>query len=292
MKDFETYRPLLFSIAYRMTGSASDAEDLVQEAYLRSRNASTEEIRAPKAYLTTIITHLCLDYLKSARVQREQYIGSWLPEPIFSGDDRLAPLATIEQRESISLAFLVLLESLTPPERAVLILHDVFDYDYAEIANIIAKSEANCRQLLHRAHEHVATHRPRYHADPQEQQQIVSRFLRACQQGDVAALTQLLASSVTNWADGGGKATAALLPVSGQDKVMRLYLGLMKKAPPDLQAQLADINGALAALIWWDGALRDVINFDIANGQITAIRAILNPDKLAHLAAQISPPNP
>src|SRR5579859_7460122 len=153
MEDFETYRPLLFSIAYRMTGSASDADDIVQEAYLRYRAAPAAEIHSLKSYLSTIVTHLCIDYLKSARAQREQYIGSWLPEPLLTADTGIMPLERVEQRESISLAFLVLLESLTPPERAVFLLHEVFEYSFQEIAEIIGKSAANCRQLFHRARQ-------------------------------------------------------------------------------------------------------------------------------------------
>jgi RNA polymerase sigma-70 factor, ECF subfamily len=286
-EQFETYRPLLFSIAYRMTGSASDAEDLVQETYLRATAAPHEDIRSPKAYLSKIITNLCLDYLKSARTQREQYIGPWLPEPLLTSDERLAPLATVEQRESISFAFLVLLESLTPPERAVLLLHDVFDYSYEEIARIIGKSAANCRQLLHRARKSVAERRLRFEPSAEQQRQIIGRFLVACQQGDVNALTEVLAREVTSWSDGGGKVAAATQPIFGQEKVIRLLLGLMSKAPADLTATAAQINGGLAIVLWVGGALYDVITFDIADGQIQNLRFVLNPDKLAYLAQQL-----
>ncbi len=286
-EQFETYRPLLFSIAYRMVGSASDAEDLVQETYLRVRTAPRDEIRSPKSYLSAIITHLCIDYLKSARVQREQYIGPWLPEPLLTSDERLAPLATIEQRESISFAFMVLLESLTPPERAVFLLHDVFDYSYEEIASIIGKSAANCRQLLHRARKGVAERRPRFEPSAEQQRQIIGRFLAACQQGNVDALTEVLAREVTTWSDGGGKAAAATRPLHGRDKVSRFLLGLMSKAPADLAFSEAEINGQPAVLLWIGGMLYDVMSFEIADGQIQNLRVVLNPDKLAYLAQQL-----
>jgi len=220
-------------------------------------------------------------------VQREQYIGPWLPEPLLTSDERLAPLATIEQRESISFAFMVLLESLTPPERAVFLLHDVFDYSYEEIASIIGKSVANCRQLLHRAHKSVAERRPRFAPSTEQQQQIIGRFLAACQQSNVDALTEVLAREVTTWSDGGGKSAAATQPLHGRDKVSRFLLGLMSKAPADLAFSEAEINGQPAILLWIGGALYDVMSFEIADGQIQALRFVLNPDKLAYLAQQL-----
>lgn len=287
MEEFEQYRPLLFSIAYRMTGSASDAEDLVQETYLRASAAHEDELRSPKAYLSKIITNLCLDYLKSARVQREQYIGPWLPEPLLTSDERLLPAETVEQRESISLAFLVLLEALTPPERAVLLLHDVFDYDYAEIGEIIGKSEANCRQLLHRARQHVAERRPKFEPDEAQQRQIITSFLIACQQGDMKALTQVLTRDVISWSDGGGKVSAATQPIYGADKVARLIIGLMSRAPANLTFSGAEVNGGPALMMWVGGKLYDIINFELGDGQIQALRFVLNPDKLAFIAAQL-----
>src|SRR5579859_1743959 len=176
MEDFEDYRRLLFSIAYRMTGSASEAEDIVQEAYLRYQAADASEIRSLKSYLSTIVTHLSLDYLKSARVEREYYVGAWLPEPLLTTTADLVPLETLEQRESISLAFLILLETLTPPERAVFLLHEVFDYPFQEIAEIIGKNPSNCRQIFHRAKHSIEERRPRFNPSSEQQEQLITGF--------------------------------------------------------------------------------------------------------------------
>src|SRR5579859_249132 len=235
MEDFEDYRRLLFSIAYRMTGSASEAEDIVQEAYLRYQAADASEIRSLKSYLSTIVTHLSLDYLKSARVEREQYVGTWLPEPLLTTPADPVPLEAIEQRESISLAFLLLLETLTPPERAIFLLHEVFDYPFQEIAEIVGKSPATCRQILHRAHQRLAVRQRRFAAAPEVHAHLLQHFLLACQRGDLAALTELLATDSIAWADGGGKATANLRPVYGQGAVTRLLLGITRKLPPGLR---------------------------------------------------------
>lgn len=283
MEEFETYRPLLFSIAYRMLGSASEAEDMVQETYLRSRLAQSSAIRSLKSYLTTIITRLCLDELKSARVQREQYIGSWLPEPLLT-EDAAAP---IEQRETVSIAFLVLLEALTPPERAVFLLHEAFDYPYEEIGAIIDRSAATCRQLFHRAQLRLAEHRPRFAASPEEQQELTARFLLACQSGNVQGLTEVLAQDAVVWSDGGGKVSAALRPVSGQDRVIRFVQGLLRKLPADLAMSVETINGAPALLFWTGARLFLVVSFRIVGGQIQEVYGIVNPDKLAYLQRQL-----
>src|SRR5438876_11883303 len=192
---FEHYRVLLFSIAYRMTGSASDAEDLVQETYLRYQARISEEIVSLKAYLTTIITRLALDYLKSARVAREQYMGAWLPEPLLTSEDGGFPLAGLEQQEALSLAFLRLLEALSPPERAVFLLHELFDYPLSEIGFMLEKSPANCRQIFHRARQALQDKRARFEVEPQRVRQLPFRFLSASQAGDMTALTSLLAQS-------------------------------------------------------------------------------------------------
>jgi RNA polymerase sigma-70 factor (ECF subfamily) len=283
MDEFETYRPLLFSIAYRMLGSASEAEDMVQETYLRYRLAQDDQIRSLKSYLTTIITRLCLDELKSARARREEYFGSWLPEPLLTDDAD----AAIEQRETVSLAFLLLLETLTPPERAVFVLHEAFDYPFEEIGEIIGRNAAACRQLFHRAQLRLAEHRPRFEVSLEEQQELTARFLLASQSGDVQALMDTLARDVVAWSDGGGKVSATIRPVSGQDRVARMVQGLLRKALAGLAVSVETINGAPAFLFWAGEKLFMVAGFHIAGGQIQELYGILNPDKLAYLQRQL-----
>jgi RNA polymerase sigma-70 factor, ECF subfamily len=287
-ESFESFRPLLFSIAYRMLGSASDAEDMLQEAYLRYQTTPKGEIQELKAYLCTIVTHLCLDFLKSARVQREKYIGPWLPEPVLTGEQYANPFETAERHESISLAFLVLLESLTPPERAVFLLHEVFDFDYREIAEMIGKSPANCRQLCHRAKAFIAERHHRFDASRETHLRLITRFLLACQEGDVQGLQDILAQDVINWGDGGGKALAALRPINGLDAVARLWLALARKAPASLAVSIEDVNGSPAALLWLNDNLYSVAAFDVLDGKIQTIRNVLNPDKLAYVGRQLS----
>lgn len=290
MDDFQAYRPLLFSIAYRMTGSASQAEDIVQDAYLRYQQAETATIHSLKSYLTTIVVNLCLNYLKSARVQREEYVGIWLPEPVLtsiSDEEEQGPLTHLEQQEAVSLAFLVLLETLTPPERAVFLLHEVFDYSFPEIADIIDKHTENCRQLFHRAKNHLAQKHRRVPVSSETRQQLTTSFVAACQSGDLAALTGLLASDAVAWADGGGKVHAGLLPVSGRETVAKLFLTLIRKVPANHRLFIAEINGTPALLSWSDAQLNWVLAFDIFDDSITGLRSILNPDKLAFLQHQL-----
>lgn len=289
MEEFETYRSLLFSIAYRMLGSASEAEDMVQETYLRylrylrSRQTQDGDIRSLKSYLTTVITRLCLDELKSARVQREQYIGPWLPEPLLTGDAG----ATIERCETVSMAFLVLLEALTPPERAVFLLHEVFEYPYEEIGEIIGKSAATCRQLFHRAQQHLAAHQRRFAPSLEAQRELVARFLLAAQSGNVQELTEALARDVVSWSDGGGKVSAALRPVYGQAHIVRFILALLRKPPPDYAFSVEEVNGAPALLSWTGDQLFDVTTFEWADGRIQQMYTVRNPDKLAYFQRQL-----
>src|SRR5579859_3593354 len=288
MEDFEDYRRLLFSIAYRMTGSASEAEDIVQEAYLRYQAADASEIRSLKSYLSTIVTHLSLDYLKSARVEREQYVGTWLPEPLLTTPSDPVALETIEQRESISLAFLILLEALTPPERAVFLLHEVFDYPFQEIAEIIGKSPTNCRQIFHRARHSIEERRQRFEPSPERQQQLMSRFLAASQLGDLPALMGMLAQDATSWSDGGGKAQAALNPIRGQNAVARYWLGIVRKNQRVLSLSTEEVNGSLALLIWENETLITVITLAATDKGVQDVYAILNPDKLAYIQRQLA----
>ncbi len=287
MEDFEMYRPLLFSIAYRMTGSASEAEDIVQESYLRYQDKAAGEIRSLKSFLTTIVIHLSLDYLKSARVEHEQYIGQWLPEPVLTTDNDLQPPAKVEQYESISLAFLVLLETLTPPERAVFLLHEVFDYSFQEIAEIIDKSPANCRQIFHRAGQHLAERRQRFNPSPETQHRLIERFLAACGSGNLSALTEMLASDVIAWADGGGKVQTVPRPIFGQKAVARFYISVASKLSPDLTTTIEEVNGALALLGWMGSRLDWILTLDIVDDQIHNFRIVMNPDKLSFIQRQL-----
>jgi RNA polymerase sigma-70 factor (ECF subfamily) len=294
MDQIQTYQPLLFSIAYRMTGYASQAEDIVQDAYLRYQQADRATVQSPKAYLTTIVTNLCLNYLKSAQREREEYMGVWLPEPILTSQPESESLEeTYEQQETISLAFLVLLEALTPPERAVFLLHEVFDYSFAEIAEIVEKTPENCRQLFHRAKSHIAEKRHRVSVSPANQRQLTESFVAACKSGDLATLTKMLASDVTAWADGGGKVRASLYPIAGQELVARRFISLMHRVPADNVLFIDEINGAPALLSWRDGHLNWVQTLDIRDNVIVGLHTLLNPDKLAFLQCQLeSRPEP
>ncbi len=287
-EEFEHYRVLLFSIAYRMTGSASDAEDLVQETYLRYQANASQEIVSLKAYLSTIITRLALDYLKSARVAREQYMGAWLPEPILTSEDGGFPLADLEQQEALSLAFLRLLEALSPPERAVFLLHEVFDYPFSEIGSMLEKSPANCRQIFHRAKQTLQDQRARFEPEPQHQRQLLLSFLSASQAGDMAALTSLLAQDAVSWSDGGGKVQTNLKPLHGQQAVARFWLSVTRKNQRPLTFTLAEINGSPAILFWDEGSLAGVISLTLSAVGIQEIYALLNPEKLAYLQKQLS----
>ena len=294
-EEFEHYRVLLFSIAYRMTGSASDAEDLVQETYLRyqAQVRAGQEIHSLKAYLSTIITRLALDYLKSARVAREQYIGDWLPEPILTSADGGMPLAHLEQQEALSLAFLRLLEALSPPERAVFLLHEVFDYPFSDIGGMLEKSPANCRQIFHRARQalHDKRKRVRFDPEPQRQRQLLHSFLSASQAGDVAALTSLLAQDAISWSDGGGKVQTHLKPIRGQQAVAHTWCSWLGPARPNqrpLTFTLAEINGSPALLCWEEGNLAGVLSLTPSAAGIQEIYALLNPEKLAYLHKQLS----
>jgi RNA polymerase sigma-70 factor (ECF subfamily) len=295
MDHIQTYQPLLFSIAYRMTGYASQAEDIVQDAYLRYQQADQAAIQSPKSYLTTIVTNLSLNYLKSAQREREEYIGIWLPEPILTSlPEGESPEEQYEQQESISIAFLVLLERLSPPERAVFLLHEAFDYSFTEIAEIIEKTPEHCRQLFHRAKSHIAEKRHRVSVSPAHQRQLTESFVAACKSGDLATLTKLLACDVTAWADGGGKVRASLSPISGQERVAKLFIiALRHRVPADNVLFLDEINGVPAILFWSDGHLNGVQTLDIRDTVIVGLYILVNPDKLAFLQRQLeSRPEP
>ncbi len=279
VEDFERYRSLLFSIAYRMLGSVADAEDIVQEAYLRWREAPEAEVRSPKSYLSAVVTRLSIDRLRSARVKREEYVGPWLPEPLLS--DRAEEGADpIELDESLSMAFLVLLESLNPVERAVFLLREVFDYDYEEISRIVGKSEDNCRQIARRARQSVAARRPRFERSPEEEERLTQQFLEACTSGDMEGLISLLSEDVTLWSDGGGKVAAAPYPIHGPERVARFLLGVLRTVPPGFSARPARVKGGPGVVGYVDGSPTSVVALDVADGRLRGIRIVVNPDKL------------
>jgi RNA polymerase sigma-70 factor (ECF subfamily) len=284
MDTFETYRPMLFAIAYRMLGSAMEAEDIVQDAYLRYQSVPPESIQSPKAFLGTVVTRLCLNQLESARAQRETYIGPWLPEPVLTGAGA-TPANQVMAQESISMAFLVLLENLTPLERAVFLLREVFDYEYGEIADIVGKEEAACRQLFSRAKKHIAEHRPRFKASPEAHRQLIARFVEAAYAGEMDGLLNLLAEDVTLWTDGGGKARfAATRPVQGREAVATFLRGTQRLV--DVEAtrfDTAEINGEPGVIVREHGKPVVVMTFEVGGGKIRAMRFIGNPDKLKRL---------
>lgn len=281
-KRFESYRPLMFSIAYRMLGSATEAEDIVQEAFLRYQSTDTDQIVSDKAFLSTVVTRLCLNQLQSAHSQRETYIGPWLPEPVLTAEDEHSvPAQQAELHESISMAFLTLLEQLSPLERAVFLLREVFDYEYAEIAEIIGKEEAACRQLFSRARKHITEHRPRYSPSPEAHRQILDRFMQATGSGDLDGLIQLLADDVVMWADGGGKTRgAALYPLHGAEAVAQFLVASVRLAPPGLHSEFAEVNGEQAVILRTDDRAFLVLFAEADKQHVTNIRVVGNPDKL------------
>jgi RNA polymerase sigma-70 factor (ECF subfamily) len=281
---FASARPRLWSIAYRMLGSAQDAEDVVQDAYVRWQEAPEAEIRVPEAYLTTIVTRLAINELQSARRRRETYVGPWLPEPLVIASEPHS-LDTAEQAESLSMGFLVLLERLSPVERAVFLLREVFDFEYAEIGRIVDKSEANCRQLFGRAKARLATDEARFGTDPAQADRLLRHFTAAVEDGDMDSLLAILAEDVVLWADGGGRVRgAAVRPVHGSLSVARLITGVVKRfVPADRTIKSAWINGQPGFIVY--AAMQPIaaLIFEIQGSRIHAIYAIGNPDKLRAL---------
>ncbi len=280
---FDQYRGLLFSIAYRMLGSVADAEDMLQETFIKWQEVTDENIRSPRAYLVTIVSRLCINHLQSAQVQREEYIGVWLPEPIItdSGDD---PFHLIKVDESISMAFLVLLERLTPTERAVFLLREVFEYEYGEIGSIIRQSEVNCRQILKRARQHMQALRPRFEIAKSNHDALLKSFLKAIETGELSGLVALLADDVVLRSDGGGKGVAVPNEIRGMDKVGRGILGgVSRLLPRNLVRKLARINGEPGLINYLDGRPHSVLTIEVSDHRISSLHVITNPDKLKHL---------
>ncbi|GGI47507.1 RNA polymerase sigma-70 factor (ECF subfamily) [Agromyces flavus] len=277
-------RPLMFSIAYRMLGSVTEAEDVVQDAYLRlhERTRAGEEIRRPEAFATTVTTRLAIDALRSARRNRELYVGSWLPEPL--PDANADPAHRVEHDETLSFAFLAVLERLGPVERAVFLLREVFDVDYSTIAGIVERSEASCRQVLHRARSRIADGRPRFDPDVRRDAVLIERFFDALSAGDVDALARTLADDVVFYGDGGGKAPAIRRPIEGRVAVARFLAGLVRRGEPlPITMERVQANGEAALRISTGGATLSVLMVHAAGGRIAAVGNQLNPDKLRHL---------
>jgi RNA polymerase sigma-70 factor (TIGR02957 family) len=286
-EQLEELRPAAFAIAYRMVGSVSEAEDLVQEALVRLHRAEDEgeRIESPRAYLSTVVTRLGIDHLRSARVRRETYVGEWLPEPLIT-DEAADPARHAEVADSLSLAFLVLLESLSPEQRAVFLLREVFDYPYDEIAAIVGKSEANARQLATRARRHVDEGRPRFEVSREERERLADRFFAATEEGDLAGLEALLAEDVVLHGDGGGKAPAITKPLHGRRRVARALSGFAKqgRVVGGFTVRRVDVNGQPGAMLFHaGGGLLGVMALDIADGQIQGVSSVVNPEKLSHL---------
>jgi len=289
---FTSERPRLFAIAYRMLGSASDAEDVLQDAWLRYRGADQADIRSPKAFAMTIVTRLCLDRLKSARAARETYVGPWLPEPVLTGDDS-RPDLQVQRSETVTLAFLVLLEALSPEERAVFLLKDVFDYGHSEVAEMLGTTAENSRQLLHRAKARLAQDRPRLTGTSESRRAVAERFAAAFSAGDGVALTALLAKDVGMWSDGGGKASAARRPLVGRGEVINFLVGLHRAAQTaglmrDMSLRIEEVNSEAALILRLGGRLESIFVFSIEDEGISGIRVVRNPDKLAHIDRRLN----
>jgi RNA polymerase sigma-70 factor, ECF subfamily len=277
---FEEWRPLLFGIAYRMLGSAADAEDMVQETYLRWVQRDQRTIDSVRAFLVTIVTRLCIDQLGSARVQRSTYAGPWLPEPIVMDDT-----SAVEQADSLSSAFLVLLEELTPPERAAYLLHDVFGYQFDEVADMMGRTTVGCRQLASRARARIGDRRQRFDADARHGRELTRQFVLACATGDLEGLTEMLAEDVVVWTDGGGVVRAAMRPVVGPHRSSRFLMNVAKKllgTPREIT-----LNGQPAMIVVDEDRVVATLALDILDGKVIGVRSVTNPQKLEHLGRQL-----
>ena|SRR5436190_1201531 len=284
MGDIERFvelKPKLFGIAYRMLGSVTDAEDVVQESYLRWQAADTSQVQSAEAFLTTIVVRLALDELKSARSRRESYVGPWLPEPLLV--DERDPSVAVELADSLSMAFLVVLETLSPVERAAFLLHEVFGYDYDDIAAMLDKQPAACRQLVSRAKRHVGERKQRYDGDRRRGMELAQHFQLACLTGDVEAVLQLLAEDATLWTDGGGVVKAARRVIVGANKVARFLIAVTPNIPPTAQLHEAVVNGQPGTLVVDEGAAIMTIAYDVLDERIVGVRVVSNPEKLASI---------
>lgn len=283
---FNTHRRRLFGLAYRMLGTRDDAEEILQEAYIRLHKADLDTIDNPEAWLVTAVTRLSIDRLRKASVKRETYIGPWLPEPLVA-DRSDSPQADAEFASSLSMAFMVMLERLTPQERAVLLLHDVFDLEYADIAGVMDKKEPAVRQMLHRARDRVRTDRPRFRPDPREHRALVERFSVAAYTADESSLLALFSNDIAVTSDGGGKITAARKVITGLRRVVRLFTIAVGGHAEHISREIRDINGEPGVVEWYDGKVFAANTFETRDGRITAIYRVMNPDKLKALEKNI-----
>ncbi|MFD5951357.1 RNA polymerase sigma-70 factor [Streptomyces collinus] len=289
-EEFEAHRPRLFSLAYRLLGSAEEAEDAVQDVYLRYSGADRAGIEHPAAWLAKVVTNLCLNRLTSARARRERYVGTWLPEPVITSDGTLGPLESAEQRDAVSMAMLVLLERLTPTERAVYVLREAFGYGHREIAGVLDLSEANCRQLYRRAVRRVGEPQARFEPASERQEELVTSFITAARDGDLAGLEKLLAADATWWSDGGGKVTAARWPIEAGAGIARFLAGGGPKFARGLDFVPAEVNGALGLASWAGDTLVGLSVIEVRDGLVTGVRAVVNPEKLAFARRQLTRP--
>jgi RNA polymerase sigma-70 factor, ECF subfamily len=279
---FNEHRELLLGVAYRILGRVADAEDVVQDAWLRWERADRDEVANPRAYLVRVTTRLAIDRLRSIKARHEAYVGPWLPEPLLTTPDAAEP---VERAESVSMAMLIVLETLSPLERAVFVLREAFGYPYPEIAEVLGRGEPAVRQLASRARDHVQQQRPRYDTDHRTRREVVERFLAACVGGDLQTLMGVLAPGVTLIADSGGKARAPRRPILGADKVARFLVGAASQPIPDQRIEVVDVNGTPSVVVSSAGVPVAVFMVELAGGQIVLVRALANPDKLARLAS-------
>jgi RNA polymerase sigma-70 factor, ECF subfamily len=280
---FQAHRSALTGLAYRMLGSRAEAEDVVQDAYLRWHAADRAVVKEPRHYLGTVVTRLCLDRMKSARARRELYVGQWLPEPVV--DETFDDAEASDMAHDISVALMLVLERLSPLERASFLLHDVFGLDFAEVSRALGRAEPTCRQLAARARRHIEDERPRFAASDEDGHRLAAAFQQATSSGDVQSLTKILAEDVVLYSDGGGKRAAALNPIYGAEKVMRFLDGISRKnsALLDIQARPAIINGCAGFVLREDNGSIDTLSVEVRDGRITAIYFVRNPEKLRHV---------
>lgn len=280
-ETFAQHRAMLFGIAYRMLGSVMDAEDVVQEAYLRWERANREAVESPRAFLSTIVTRLSIDALREAKRRREVYVGEWLPEPLMTGRD---PRESAELADSLSTAFLVMLESLSPPERAAFLLREVFGYEYRQLADVLETTDVNCRQMVRRAKARLETREHRFDPSPEDQERLLQHFVQATASGDYDALVGVLAEDAAVYSDHGGKAPAAQRTILGADKVARFFIGVQRRFPTlDPSVRVVSLNGRPGAIMYSGQEPHSAFSFDCVDGKIAHIYVVRNPEKLRHL---------
>jgi RNA polymerase sigma-70 factor (ECF subfamily) len=283
---YMTYKPLLFSLAYRMLGTVTDAEDMVQETFLSLEKAPQENIKNIKAFLCKVITNRCIDFLKSARRQREVYVGPWLPEPLVFRSNENGPMEQAVNQDKLSIAYLTLMETLSPPERAVFILREVLDFGYREIAEIVGKEEATCRKIFSRVKQKLDRELPERTLPYEQHKHLLEAFLQAIHREDTASLLELLSADAVLYSDGGGKVPAAIHPILSRERVIAFLLGIAKKSPIDMRLEIANINGEPGAILY-DGTVPiSVLSLRLGGGRIGAIYVIRNPDKLNRIGYQ------